>query len=123
MKKITLLIVAFVFAMAANAQVIYKQDNDGESGIISDEYDQTGSGVYAAEDFELTEQTSIYHIKVYGFQGLGDLNSSGVLTGFNLYVYKDDNGKPSGDPTKRGTAELEIQLSASDAALDIEEVS
>lgn len=122
MKKITLLAVAFLVAMATQAQAIYEQPADGDNGIISDYYSQSDLGVYAGDDFELTEQTAIYGLEVYGFQGLGDLQSAGTLTGVNFYIYTDNAGEPSGDPTMAGAGEFELMLSTSDAGLEVTKV-
>lgn len=121
MKKITLVVIAFFVAIAAQSQIIYDQANDGESGIVSDYYDVASGGAFSADDFELAEAQDIYSVRFYGFQGLGDLQSSGILSGVKLYIYTDASGEPSGYPGG-GAGELELTLSVGDDGLDVEKV-
>ncbi|GAA0873152.1 hypothetical protein GCM10009117_22990 [Gangjinia marincola] len=88
------------------AAVLFDQQPDGTSGIVSDFYNLTGSPVYSTDDFELGDDSTIQTITFYGFQN--SLNLETLITGFDLYIYEDNNGFPASDPTQPGTGVLEL---------------
>ena len=127
MKKITLMMAAGLFALAANAQnfsevsnststttsspefaILWDQPSVGGNGIISDISTVDGGQVFSTDDFTLTESNRIDKITVYGFQNNGNLDM--LLAGFDLYIYNNLAGfdVPDSDPTQAGTGVLEL---------------
>lgn len=77
--------------------VIYNQNIVGTNGIVSDVL-STGRFVATADDFILQNNSKITKISVKGFQNQGNLETV-VSTGLMMYIYKDNNGKPNGNPS------------------------
>ena len=116
MKKVYLLGAVF-FALFANAQdfaavsssqstqvllpkapgVIYSQPIVGTSGIVSDML-ANGDFVATADDFILTDNSTISKINITGFQNQGNLETT-ISTGLIMYIYSDASGVPSGNPS------------------------
>lgn len=123
MKKITLLVGLLVGFTVQSQTTIFEQTPVNASGSISG-YANLGTpvGIYSADDFELTAQTDIYSVTVYGVQG--DDNAETLLTGFSLYIYNDTGGIPSGNPSVSGSGLLEIvNLSPTSSAFTIDHSS
>lgn len=88
----------------------------GSMVFFSGYFEQTGSGLYIAEDFELNTQTSIGAIKVYGWSAF-DFQSA--LRGVNLYLYVDDHGKPDGNPALTNSEIFKVELDKNENGLHI----
>lgn len=107
MKKITLLFVFAVMSMATQAQeIIERPVGVSQTGLISTNGND-GTGVYLADHFVIEEDVTLGNLDVMGFGSL-DIETGGLLsfesnvTGFNVYVFEDDNGVPAGDPESGG---------------------
>ncbi len=98
--------------------IIWHQPLEGNSGMIC-MINNTPSGIFDAVNFILTEETNIKSITTSGVNPDGSL--SNTLTGFSMYIYNNNNGKPVSDPSHPATGILEIiNLSPTDPALTIE---
>ncbi len=89
-------------------EIIWEQPSVGGSGIISDFSNIDELGVYSGDDFELTENTKLTTITVYGFQNNGDLID--IINGFQLFIYNNLDGAniPDGNPSLPDTGVLEL---------------
>lgn len=137
-KKYTLLFLALHCAIAGIAQQLTANSNgvipdvtrstqnviwdqpvaSNGNGIVSNYFNLIPGGTYAADDFQLTEQTKIETITVHGFQNAGTLAS--ILTGVDLYIYEDASGQPSSGPGTPGTGIFEsVNISISNPALTV----
>ena len=123
MKQITLLIGIFFLLFSAQAQsVLFEQTSANAAAFVSGYSDFSSLGVFATDDFNLTAQTEISSVTVYGFQPDNDLDT--YLTGFSLYIYTDAAGMPAGDPSTPGSGIMEIvSLPVSNPALSMEHPS
>lgn len=110
---------AFAFTVEANGFSIEQPISDNLVGSANSYYlNPVQLGVYSADDFELTAQSEISSVTVYGVQPDNDLNN--YLTDFSLYIYTDAGGVPSGNPSVSGSGILEIvNLSPTGPALTI----
>lgn len=122
MKKIILIFTMAFLAYSSQAQVVlFEQTSVNAAGFTSG-YANLGTsmGFYSSDDFQLTTQTDIHSVTVYGLQPDNDLETT-YLTGFSLYIYADAGGVPSGDPSISGSALLEIvNLPLSSTALTVD---
>jgi len=138
MKRITMTLIGLVFAFSTNAQelstkspqpatapeiqksVLFDQSvpPGAEDGIVS-VVNNTGAGVYSADDFELTSENDITFITAFGF----NVNQNFLLdvTGINVYVYANSaTNTPEGDPTQVGSGLLElVNIDPSSPAIEI----
>ncbi|HET8838966.1 MAG TPA: T9SS type A sorting domain-containing protein [Flavobacteriaceae bacterium] len=123
MKKITLLMGTFFLMFSIQAQsVLFEQTSANAAAFISGYSVVSSFGIFSADDFNLTGQTEISSVTVYGFQP--DNNLDTYVTGFSLYIYADAAGVPSGNPSVPGSGILEIEgLPISSPALNIEHPS
>lgn len=94
MKKIYFL-GSLLLGLMINAQ--FTQVSTGTNGIVSDVL-STGSFVLCADDFTVSQATTISSISVAGFQNAGTLET-GISTGLILYIYSDASGVPASNPT------------------------
>lgn len=79
-----------------------------------------GSGVFVAEDFELSQTTEV---KNFDFVGYNDAdNLADTFAGAVLYIYEDNNGKPAGIPGKSGTPVFSLDLQPDDPRLYGEQI-
>lgn len=108
MKKITLLTLALITGFIANAQdVVVDQINDAATvGLIISFQGNDNNGVYISDDFEITESTILGEMDFEG--NLSNVANFTNLLGFNIFIYEDDNGLPSGDPSQLGTGLIEL---------------
>jgi subtilisin family serine protease len=74
---------------------LWDQPANGTNGIVSDFYDDAGTGVYAADDFVLLGDVEIEEIFADGFFNTGSLAEANALSWF---IYPDDGGAPAGHP-------------------------
>lgn len=104
MKK--LLLSALLFSAFTQAQtVIFSQMENATTGIISTMASNGSNVVWSADDFEVNTPYQLTKITAKGFQNEG--NFEDLVLGFNFYIYTNDGGKPSGNPTDQdGTALL-----------------
>lgn len=139
MKKITFFALAMISTCVVSAQsltetaasenpsferstqdILWEQMVNGTDGIVSDVFDGLGSGVWSADDFELTEANKIETITTYGFQNLLSLES--ILLGYQLFIFTDDGfGRPEGSPITPGSGELELDIAYPDASITMVE--
>lgn len=68
---------------------------ESKFSIVSSYFAPINWGIYVADDFKLDGETTIQALKFYGSQYEAD---SSFINGISLYIYKDDNGKPAGNP-------------------------
>ena len=137
MKKVYLLGAVF-FAMYANAQefsavsldqsvqvapskapgVIDTQPVVGTSGIVANVL-ANGNYVAAADDFILSENSTISKISVKGFQNDGNLETA-VSQGLLMYIYADKAGVPAGNPSNSAVTPLaKIDISKTSPAYSL----
>src|SRR5699024_5234128 len=113
MKKITLLVAAFLFiGTAAFSQVIDRTPDEGGQGLISTK-GSDGTGVYSADYFELDEDVVLGDLVFFGFGGSpqsgGDGTIGDYVTGFNVYIFANSDAEmPDGNPENAGNAVLEL---------------
>lgn len=138
MKKITFMASAFLIGATAfsqsltsefegtlsvlernNQAVLWDQPSEGGNGIVTG-INNTGTGVFSADDFVLAEAASIEQIFAIGFNNNGNLLID--LEGVNIYIYGHDDflDAPDGDPSIAGSALMELEMDISDAALDVD---
>lgn len=139
MKKITLLVAAFglaifssnaqsleatantsVFTQENNSQaVIWDQPSEGGNGIVTG-INNTGTGVFSADDFLLEDGVQIEQIFAIGFNNNGNLIVD--LQGVNIYIYANDEflDVPDGDPSDPSSSIMTLELNVGDAALDVD---
>jgi len=95
MKKLLLSITFFGFL--ANAQtVIFDQTASLSNGIVSTML-SNDNAVWSADDFQVTTPYQLTKITAFGFQNDGTF--ADLVLGLNVYIYTDNGGKPSGNPT------------------------
>ncbi|MNU13452.1 hypothetical protein D3C71_14910 [compost metagenome] len=94
MKKIYYL-GSLLLGLLINGQ--FTQAPTGTNGIVSNVL-SSGSFVLCADDFTVSQATTVSSISVTGFQNAGTLET-GVSTGLILYIYTDASGVPASNPT------------------------
>jgi subtilisin family serine protease len=87
------------WSLAANAEVVlWEQTTTANNGIASGFFTTTpaNTGVYSADDFEVTEPVALTRLFFDGFVNSATLaaNSSAI----RFYVYSDAQGNPAGHP-------------------------
>ncbi|MGV4415062.1 T9SS type A sorting domain-containing protein [Chryseobacterium sp. T1] len=91
------------FSISAKAPTeIYNQNVVGSNGIVANMLSNQ-KYVACADDFVLDNDSRITKIKVKGFQNQANLETV-VSTGLMVYIYKDANGKPNGNPSNTSVA-------------------
>lgn len=77
-------------------------------------------GVYPADDFELTTNSTVTKITSFGFQTDADLATGDNYQGFSLFIYENDPNQniPNGIPND-DAALFEINLTSNDPALTL----
>ena len=110
--------------------IFVDQPVSGTNGIVSAffELEAEGTGAFSAEDFTLTESTTIKSITVNGFFSNLDPES---ITSYDWHIYPDASGIPAGNPetasdqavwtysTAYDGAEVTIDESSIDLNLDV----
>ena len=93
-----------------NPEFVYIQnDRPNDTGVVSGVL-ANGSATYVSDDFTLTKDADV---STFGFGGTQkQRNLPSLCTGIVLYVYSDDNGKPSGIPGDGKPAILAIDINA-----------
>ncbi len=121
MKKITLiafsLATTFAFAqftgtpsgetsLEARQAVILDQTEDGANTIVSCSNTAETAVVLCADDFTLTDATTITSITIRGTVNNGLASN---ITGWDLYIFNDAAGVPGEDPSNSAGAPLALQ--------------
>jgi hypothetical protein len=107
MKKITLMFAACAFTFTAVAQNVFEnRDNDNGTALISTNGD-ADAGVYCADYFELSGDTTLGTFFFPGFTSSGG-PISGDVTGVDFIIYADAGGFPDGDVTQAGSGVVEL---------------
>lgn len=101
---LTSLLITLLNLNVSAQNVIVDQSDLTGFGIVSSEGND-GVGIYAADDFILTEDTVINEITLFGYSSTFDPYQ---LESLNLYIYEDDSGVPAGNPTIEGSAIMEL---------------
>jgi len=93
-----------------NPEFVYLQnDRPNDTGVVSGVL-ANGSATYVSDDFTLTKDADV---TTFGFGGTQkQRNLPSLCRGIVLYVYSDDNGKPSGIPGDGKPAILAIDIDA-----------
>ncbi|WP_271392608.1 T9SS type A sorting domain-containing protein [Aequorivita sinensis] len=97
------------FSSGPEADIVWSQEmaTDGTVwSVVANHFEGANYGIYAADDFELTNDTKLETVQVFGSQIMGNLES--ILLGFNVYIYEDTNNFPSNDPSEAGVGLYEI---------------
>lgn len=102
--KLLLLSALFISSLTQAQVVIFSQMDNLTSGIIATMQNGGSDVVWSADDFEVTAPYQLSKITVKGFDN--SLSFENLVQGFNFYIYTNDNGKPSGDPTNGGGTAL-----------------
>lgn len=98
--------------------VIYTQPIEGASGIVADVL-ANGTYVAAADDFILTETSTISKISITGFQQNGNLETA-ISQGLIMYIYADKAGVPNGNPSNTAVTPLaKIDISKTSPAYSL----
>ncbi|WP_347373385.1 T9SS type A sorting domain-containing protein [Aequorivita sp. Q41] len=107
MKKITLFIFLLIsFTCISQNIIIDRTPPDPDNWVYSTQ-GTDGTGFYTADSFILDEVTAIGELDFYG--GNGYVSNLGSLeVAFNVFIYVDDNGKPSGNPSQSGAGVVEL---------------
>ncbi len=126
MKKITLLIAAFIMSIGLYAQEVIVDQGPAGKGIAAGMYEEGGAQVLA-EDINLDSDMRILDATFYGFSVLPNtlsdgLETDGVLTHFNLFIVPADASGLPVDLLDESVIELEIPLDheALDVLTDME---
>lgn len=98
------------------AGVLYLQEQTTTSGIVSTVLNN-GTFVMVADDFTLGETSDVKKVSFLGFQNAGTLAT--LVKGVVMYIYSDDNGKPSGIPGSASPYVAKIDLSTPSTAYTI----
>ncbi len=107
MKKITLLAFAIITSFfTTQAQIVVDQPSDPTGTALVDFQGNDGIGVFVADDFELTDETVIAEIDIFG--RLSNLINFTDLSSLNVFIYEDNAGLPSSNPSVLGTGLVEI---------------
>ena len=108
MRKITLLAFAFIisFYTLQGQSVVIDQPSEPTGTAIVDFLGNDGIGVFSADDFVLTSETIIGEIDIFG--RLSNLANFDALTGLSVFIYEDNAGLPSSNPSLPGTGLVEI---------------
>ncbi|MCH8569647.1 MAG: T9SS type A sorting domain-containing protein [Balneolales bacterium] len=80
-----------------NSEVLWQQERAETGGIVTGFFDGLDTAVFSADDFELNETAQITSISTVGFQNNQTL-LDGVLLGYEIYIYTNSAGAPSGNP-------------------------
>ncbi|PID68028.1 MAG: hypothetical protein CR968_03725 [Flavobacteriia bacterium] len=108
MKNFILPFLTFIISIALHAQnVVISRPADAEYGTLSIQSSEENSGIFSADNFELTEETALGELDVYGYVEDG-IDYSSLLVGINVYIYEDNSGVPAGNPSQSGTGVLEL---------------
>ncbi len=109
MKNFILPFFTFIISISLYAQnVVISRPADAESGTLSIQSSEDNIGIFSADKFELTEETALGELDVYGYVESG-IDYSSLLVGVNVYIYESNNGIPAGNPSQAGTGVLELQ--------------
>ena len=97
---------------------VLEQAVNGTSGIISDFYTPDDTGVYSADDFVLTGETTISTMFFGGFVNNQDLPD--IATAIEVQIFTDNGGVPNGHPEDGlGSAVASLNIPIADASLDL----
>lgn len=102
----------FVSHLKAN-EIKFDQAPDFSTGIIS-MVDQDDYQIFAADDFQLSDDTKIEKFVFYGTQFYGDLPD--YYLGLKMYIFNDNNGFPAGKPSDLSTAVAVINIDETNSA-------
>lgn len=94
----------------SGSEVLWYQPLDGQNAIVSTSYANVNAGFYSSDDFTITDGALIEKITAYGSRFYFTDRIDDVATGFEIYIYADDNGKPAGNPDD-GTENFVFNLS------------
>ncbi len=94
-------------------EAVFLQNDTTSAGSVST-VSSEGIGYYTADDLQLEQDTQIKSIETIGYQIANNLES--IITGMKVYIYSDDNGKPSGVPTTTGTPLYEVEIDKVDTS-------
>lgn len=103
MKKF-LLSILFIGALSNAQTVIFDQMDNATTGIVSTMLNNGENAVWSSDDFEVSAPYQLTKITVRGFQNAGTFED--LVQGLRFYIYTNNNGKPSGDPTSGGGTAL-----------------
>lgn len=107
MKRILLCFGLLVSVLSYAQNLIIDRLADNQQALVSTEGDD-GNGVYGADYFELTADTTIGELTFRGF-GSGTPPLAPHITGFNVFIFADNNGEPLGSPVDSDQAILSLE--------------
>lgn len=108
MKKITLLLTAFLISAVAISQTVVIDRAPGDVSVIA--IDGTdGNQVFIGDTFTLASDTTLGELDLFGVNSNeGELGA--LLHGFTVFIYADDASLPAGDPTVLGDGVVELNV-------------
>ena len=108
MKKNTLLVLALFMSIMLSAQsVVINRPYPGGTLLVSTVFNDD-NGAWVGDFFEIDETIAIGQLSFDGLNS-GGANLGDILTGFNIIIYENVDGLPTGDPTMIGAGLHEIR--------------
>jgi hypothetical protein len=105
MKKYLLIILIAQSLCLVAQNIVIDRPLAGNGFVTSSEGGQS-IDLYVADDFVLTETTTLGEIDLWGKTNFDAINT---LESFNIIIYEDTNGLPSNNPTQLGTGIIELR--------------
>ncbi len=101
------------------SNAIFQQLQNGTGGIVSDFFNGANAGVYSADQFVLSGDSSIDTVSFKGFLNNGATDITQELTSVTVSIYADDAGVPAGHPEDgNGSELLTVTVGINDAGID-----
>lgn len=105
-------------AAAGTQAVIIDQVYESGASVVSDFFVTNERGVYSADDIDLLGDATIESFYFQGFVRSGSALTD-VADTISLYIFADDNGKPSGHPEEETNSALfSLDIAVLDPAID-----
>lgn len=83
-----------------------KSEAEHKYGLVSTYYMPDNWGLYSADDFKAENDITINSLLFYGSQS--NEEAASLIKKVNLYLYKDNDGKPNGSPENQGSEFLKL---------------
>lgn len=99
-------IILLVRSLSLIGQNVVIDRPSGGSGFVTSSEGGQGTDLYVADDFVLTETTTLGEMD---FRGITNFTSIDMLETFNIIIYDDINGEPANNPTQSGTGIVELR--------------
>ncbi|MCH8486376.1 MAG: S8 family serine peptidase [Candidatus Cyclonatronum sp.] len=100
--------------------VLWQQNRSGTGGIVSGTFEGINTAVYSSDDFQISQTAVLGSISTVGFQNNQNFIED-ILMGYQLFIFEDDSGAPSGSPAINGSWLYAIEVPASDGRLSVDQ--